>query len=313
MLPVIAAVVVTHSVPPEMLEACVDALTGAGGLDLVTIVDTGRGTATVEPVEVDRRDVGAPGQPRCIVERLVVVNHGYGAAADTGMRRALERGARAIAVLNDDVIVTPGWLEPLVAALAEPGVGAVQPVLLGLAGAGQVISSAGVGIGADGAGVDLASGSPYDAGAPASDLAIFTGGAVVLDAEFVQATGGFDERWFLYYEDVDLALRGRRLGWRYRLVPASAVVHHGGVSTGRDTGRTRFLQERNRIWAAIRFAPLATIARALWLSVRRLRHEPRGVHARALAAGVLGSPRWALRRATRRVRTGSVSAPRPDR
>ena len=168
-------------------------------------------------------------------------------------------------MLNDDVIVTPGWLTPLTDALAEHGVGAVQPVLLRPdCGDRPVIASAGVTIGPDGAGVDLGSGSPYDPDVPTGDLAIFTGGAVVFDAEFVTATGGFDERWFLYYEDVDLALRGQRLGWRYRLVPASAVVHHGGVSTGRDVARTRYLQERNRVWAAIGSRP------------RRRSHVPSG-------------------------------------
>ena len=142
----------------------------------------------------------------------------------------------------------------------------------------------------------------------ASDLEFFTGGAVAFSAEFLDATGGFDERWFLYYEDVDLARRGAELGWRYRLVPAAVVEHHGGVTTGAMAARTRYLQERNRLWSAVRHEPPSTVARAFWLSLRRLRHEPRGVHARALAAGLAGAPRRVIERArTRRERSAARS------
>ena len=107
---------------------------------------------------------------------------------------------------------------------------------------------------------------------------------------FLIATGGFDERYFLYYEDVDLALRGAERGWTYRLVPASVVEHVGGVSTGATPDRTLLLQERNRLRAAVRFADTATVARAFWLSVRRLRYAPRRVHARALLSGLGSAP-----------------------
>lgn len=266
----IAAVVVTYSAAPEMLDACLAALRAGGGIDLVVLVDTG-GRAK-------------PSDPQADVLR--VENRGYGAAANAGIRRALERGADAVALLNDDVTVRPGWLPPLVAELGRDRVGAAQPKLLH-AGSGR-INSLGVHIGRDGAGTDIGDGEADRPDTGPADLEIFSGGAVLLSRAFLADTGGFDERWFLYYEDVDLALRGAARGWRYRVVPASVVDHQRSASTGGQPDRTRYLQERNRLWAAFRFQDAATVLRALWLSIRRLRHPPRRVHAKALCAGVAG-------------------------
>lgn len=285
----IAAVVVTYTAAPGMLDACVAAIRSSGGVDLVVVVDTG-----------GRANPADPG-----VELLRVDNRGYGAAANTGFRAAFDRGADAVALLNDDVVVRDGWLEPLAAELsAGERLGAAQPKLLH-AGSGFV-NSLGVQIGRDGAGTDIGDGEPDVPGGEPRDIAIFSGGAVLLSRAFLEDTGGFDERWFLYYEDVDLALRGAARGWRYRLVPTSVVDHARSTSASTQPDRTWYLQERNRLWAAFRFRGPATICRALWLSIRRLRHPPRVVHARALGGGLAGG----LVRLIERARDGW---PRPDR
>ncbi len=268
----IVAVVVTYRAPAGMLDRCIAAVRSAGGVDRIVVVDTGR--SALVPAGV---------------EHIPTDNRGYGAAANIGFARAAELGADAVVLLNDDVTVRDGWLVPLLAELAGD-VGAAQPILV--AADGPSVTSAGVGIGPDGAGVDITARDGL--GSEPEDIAIFTGGAVALAPAFIRETGGFDERWFLYYEDVDLARRGASLGWRYRLVPASVVEHVRGTTTGADPARTRFLQERNRLWSAARHESGGTVARALWLSLRRLRHPPRRVHARALAAGVAGFP-WAVR------------------
>jgi N-acetylglucosaminyl-diphospho-decaprenol L-rhamnosyltransferase len=272
-----------------MLRACLDALQAAGGVDRVIVVDNG-----------GRAELAVSDDPGVRVEVLRTDNRGYGAAANAGFARARELGADCIALLNDDVEVRPGWAEALAAELVD-AVGAAQPVVLVAGTDPAVVNSLGVEIGADGAGTDVGDGGPVPpAGTPATDLAVFTGGAVMFTKGFLDASGGFDERWFLYYEDVDLARRGAGLGWRYRLVPAAVVTHHRGASTSQLPDRTRFLQERNRVWCAVRHEPAATVARALWLSIRRLRHTPRAVHAKALAAALAGTPR----RLWERARTG---------
>ncbi len=225
-----------------------------------------------------------------LVSIVGTANRGYGAAANVGVARAIELGSTAVALLNDDVTVRLGWLAPLVEAIGEPGVGAAQPKLLVAGSDPAVVNSLGVAIDRYGAGFDIGDGSIDSEQSGTMPIDAFTGGAVLLSVAFLRATGGFDERWFLYYEDLDLSARGRALGWRYVVVHDSVVDHARGLSTGADGGRTRYLQERNRIRHAFRHLDSATTLRALWLSVRRLRHEPRGVHARALAAGLAGVP-----------------------
>ena len=242
--PVIAAVVVTHSAPAEMVDACIASLRSAGGIDRLIVVDNGAGTA----VRIDAVDV------------LTVPNRGYGAAANEGFARALAAGATVIALLNDDVTVRPGWLQPLVEALDAEGIGAAQPKLL-IAGSNPPrINSLGVQIGRDGAGTDIGDGTlDVVVGSP-SPIERFTGGAVVFSADFLRSTGGFDERFFLYYEDADLSARGTALGWSFRLVPHSVVEHARSTSASADEDRTWYLRERNRLWHAFRYCDPATQA-----------------------------------------------------
>src|SRR5690606_8332293 len=98
---------------------CIAALRSGGGVDRLIVVDTG-GAAIVDDL---------PGNPPCEVIRTA--NRGYGAAANVGFARATALGADRVALLNDDVVVRPGWTGPLLAALAAgPEVGAAQPKLL---------------------------------------------------------------------------------------------------------------------------------------------------------------------------------------
>lgn len=284
----IAVVIVTFSAEAAMLDACVASVLSAGDADHVIVVDNGGRAMVGSDVELIR-----PAH-----------NLGFGGGANAGFRRAAELGATAIALLNDDIEVEVGWLRLLQAALdGDVALGAAQPKLL-LAGSDPArINSVGVVIGGDGAGSDIGYGEldgpqfaverPIDA---------FTGGAVLFRSHFLEATGGFDKSYFLYYEDIDLALRGAEQGWTYRCVPASRVWHRVSASTSQLGDRARYLQERNRVRFAFRFGDCGTVKRALWLSIRRLRWSPRRVHARALGAGLGLAPAALLarRRARRR-------------
>jgi len=276
---VIIGVVVTHAAPAAQLDRCLDALATAGTLDRVIVVDNG-GSAVIR--DRDGVTVG--------IDVIRTDNHGYGAAANEGIALAIESGAELIALLNDDVIVSPSWLDPLVAELdGDDRLGAVQPKLLFADREPATINSLGVAVDRYGAGHDIGFGE-VDRDVGPSDIEAFTGGAVLFRHSFLETTGGFDERYFLYYEDVDLSARGRVLGWRYRCVPASVVDHIGSATTAATPDRTLFLQERNRLWCTFRNGDRGTIVSAKWLSVRRLRHDPKRVHATAMLAGFAGAP-----------------------
>ena len=94
----------------------------------------------------------------------------------------------------------------------------------------------------------------------------------------------------MYYEDVDLALRGAALGWRFACVPSSVVLHAASNSTTGLGAEVVYLRERNRLFTCLRFREPVTIARGFWLALRRLRHEPRRAHRRALVAALRAAP-----------------------
>ncbi|HMF04046.1 MAG TPA: glycosyltransferase, partial [Acidimicrobiia bacterium] len=104
-----------------------------------------------------------------------------------------------------------------------------------------------------------------DHGQYASPESVFawSGGAVLLAARYLADVGLFDEDLFLYYEDVDLAWRGRERGWRYRYAPDSVVRHVHSASTVEGSARFDYYNERNRLLTLTRHADRRAVAKAL--------------------------------------------------
>ena len=76
--------------------------------------------------------------------------------------------------------------------------------------------------------------------------------------------GGFDERFFVYFEEVDFAYRAKQRGILSYFVPGARVFHHGGGSTNAVKARRLFLHLRSRIqYTAKHFGPLQATAAAL--------------------------------------------------
>jgi N-acetylglucosaminyl-diphospho-decaprenol L-rhamnosyltransferase len=280
-------VVVTNRASADTLERCVVSIAQSASPRTAVLIDNG--THAADPALLSN------------VDKYIKIdtNDGFAAAVNVGARMALRSNTSTVAVLNDDTYVEPAWLaRPLELLAADPTLGAVQPKLLLSDRGSPTINSLGVELDRYGQGHDIGYGQPDDP----TDLAprpidIFTGGAVVFSAAFLRDVGGFDERFFLYYEDIDLALRGRARGWHYVCDPSSVVHHVQGASTSRLGNHRIFLQERNRLWCAFRHGSARLIVNAVWLSVRRLRHEPRATHAKALLHGVAGGvPRLVERR-----------------
>ena len=148
----------------------------------------------------------------------------------------------------------------------------------------DVINSAGVdllagGYGADRGYLEVDSGQ-YDAG---SEVFAWSGASVLLSRPYLESAGLFDERFFLYYEDLDLAWRGRLRGWRHVYEPESVVRHVHAATTGMASPLQAHYVERNRLLTLVRNAP-ASLA---WSAVVRfllitLSYARRDVLARAL-------------------------------
>jgi GT2 family glycosyltransferase len=86
----------------------------------------------------------------------------------------------------------------------------------------------------------------------AEDVMAWCGGAVLLWAEHLRTVGLFDERLFLYYEDLDLSLRGAAAGRRFRYEPASTVRHRHGATAVHGSEMAEYFKERNRLLVVLR-------------------------------------------------------------
>jgi GT2 family glycosyltransferase len=159
-------------------------------------------------------------------------NLGFGAALNRAVR---EEPGDPIAFLNDDVTVQPEFAAALLDGLGS-GVDSVAAVLLREREPG-LIDSAGVVADRTLLGFDYLCGEPVSALESASDPLGPTGGAALYRREAFERVGGFDERIFLYYEDLDLGLRMRLAGARCRLAPAARGLHAYSETLGANTGR----------------------------------------------------------------------------
>ena len=249
----VRVVVIDHDGGP-LTERCIDSLRKTrwdGTLELM-LVDN----ASTVPLTTTWPDVRVV---RC--DR----NLGFAGGANVGIG-SLE-DLDAIALINNDAVVDPDWLTPLVHALdTDPSLGAASPKirLLGR----NVINNVGTVLRPDWYGIDRGFDEPDDGRFDAEeDVDAWCGGAVLLRADYLQECGLFDERLFLYYEDLELSLRGQEAGWRFRYLPASVVEHEHSATAVTGSDFAEFYKERNRLLVVARHAPLRLV---VWFPLRHL-------------------------------------------
>ena len=167
----------------------------------------------------------------------LAANHGFAFACNRGV----EAGHGDVVVLvNNDVECPPDFLERLVAPLGENAqLGSVASVLVHPDG--RTIDSVGVTADRTLAGFPRLRGhSLADVHAVAPVLAGPDGGAGAYRRVAWEQVGGFDERVFMYGEDVDLAFRLRAAGWQTAVAPDAVAVHLGSASIRRRSPSQRF-------------------------------------------------------------------------
>jgi GT2 family glycosyltransferase len=194
-------------------------------------------------------------------------NLGYAASNNIGARAAT---GDILGLLNNDLVLMPGWLEPMIAALeGDPSIGIVGNVQLRVDN-GEV-DHAGLIVTAQGK-------ISHDRTRPPQgvllDAACVTAACALLPRKRFIESGGFDEAFVNGGEDVDFCLRLRASGYRIVVATASTVRHHVSAARGptgdRDERNSRLLTQRWRKeliqWGALTWAKEELTARApsLW-------------------------------------------------
>lgn len=229
-------------------------------------------------------------------------NLGFATANNVGIRNS---STPFVATLNNDTEARPDWLERLVApALSDPTVGMVASKMV-FAHRPELINSAGIALDRAGIAWDRLGGELDRGGGVIQEVFGPCAGAALYRRAMLEEIGLFDEDFFAYLEDVDLAWRARLAGWRCLYVP-DAVVSHVHSATGVEGSPFKsYHLGRNKLWCIVKNYPSPQLYRSLPLIVAydlaavayglARRRDLAGLKGRL--AGLAGLPRqWAKRR-----------------
>jgi GT2 family glycosyltransferase len=219
---------------------------------------------TLAPTRTIVVDNGSSDDSAALVERdfphvqLVRMgrNAGFAAANNAGVGAA--EGCELIALLNADAFPEDDWLEQLVAAAESDPECAMWGARMMKAREPDLLDGAGDMYHVSGLADRRYHGRPLAAVADAlepSETFSACGGAAMYRRDVFLDLGGFDEDYFLYYEDVDMGFRMRLAGWRCRYVPEAVVAHVGSATTGLESDLSLYHIHRNIIWTWVKCMP----------------------------------------------------------
>jgi GT2 family glycosyltransferase len=238
--PLVSVVVVNYN-GADALPRCLEAL----------VADTGEASTEVLVVDNASSD-GSDAIAEAAAERHESIrllrsptNRGYAGAVNLALADA--RGTY-VAVLNMDVMVAAGWLDPLIAFLeSAPDAGAVCPLIVLESDPGR-INAAGQNVNVTGLGFNRWLEEPCErAGSAPIRVSGLHGASFLIRREDFESIGGWDESGFLYHEDVELSWLLRLAGKEIYCVPTSRVSHDYHLTM---FPHKLFLLERNR-WSML--------------------------------------------------------------
>ena len=219
-------------------------------------------------------------------------NRGFAGGSNAGI--AVARG-EFVAILNNDTVVAPTCLEELVRVAADqPDVGMVAAKLL-FWNQPNIINSTGIAIDRVGIAWDRYGGQLDESDEATVDVFGPCGAAALYRRAMLDDVGAFDEDFFCYLEDVDLAWRARLAGWRCLSAPKARVIHHHSATSVENSPFKRYHLGRNKVWLIAKNYPWPEIA--LYLPVILIYD----------AATVLLAPLFDRRPATTPIRVASLT------
>lgn len=266
--PSVAAVVPSWN-SVDLLPECVASLRGQDVALEIFVVDNGSSDGSVEWLERE-------GIPHLALSQ----NVGFARAMNLGVEHVR---AEAVLVLNADTVVEPGAVRVLQTALgADSELVGVQPRILQLEPGPSRrdpedarLYSAGQALTRDGRAYELGAGEPQSPRyRERREVFGVCGAACLLRRQLFDQLGGYDERYFSFYEDVDLNVRARIAGRRFEYVPDAVVWHLGNASWMAEApqpgGWNARLVARNRIATQAKFMPPRALPRILAVEVGAL-------------------------------------------
>lgn len=228
-----------------MVERCLAALFAQNGDANFEVILADNGSADF-----------APDVLRVRFPELKIVDNGTNLGFAAGNNRAVTAATGDwLAFINPDAFAEPDWLSaitnaivtyPDTALFASVQVDAENPHKLDGAGDGMTFF-----------GFPFRMGFGHKRQAfSVSEVFAPCGAAFVIRRDVFEALGGFEESFFNYCEDADLAFRARLMGHRCLLIPEAVVEHVGSATLGERSDFALYHGTRNRLWLYVRNMPL---------------------------------------------------------
>jgi GT2 family glycosyltransferase len=212
------------------LEGCFSSLSAELEDDEVIVVDNASTDGSVELIKTHFPEVQLICNPR---------NRGFAAACNQGAEAG--RG-QVFVFLNQDTRVAPGWLASLVDAFEEEEKVVITTSKVLLMSYPGRINLCGQDVHYTGLVFSRGFLSPMSEFNSPEEVCAVSGASFAIKRDVWEILGGFDETFFMYYEETDLCWRAQLMGYRCRFVPGSVVDHDyqpGGTSTARIYYATR--------------------------------------------------------------------------
>ncbi|NTW53106.1 MAG: glycosyltransferase family 2 protein, partial [Chlorobiaceae bacterium] len=231
--------------------ACLASLSRVRSPDYATLlVDNGSSDQTVSLVRSAFPEVEVLELPR---------NLGFAGGNNAGFASLKGRGFDTVVFLNNDTIVDEGFLQPLVDGLREAWVGIVVPKIFYMDDPGRLWYAGGIVNPATGLfrheGIRMPDGARFSKAGPTGYA---TGCCLAMRSVDFEALGGFDEKFGMYGEDVDLSMKVRNSGRIVMYQPSSRIWHRVSASSGgemaigkqlRKSGAAFRIFRKHRMWS----------------------------------------------------------------
>lgn len=220
----------------DMIEECLDSLLKQTYKSEVVVIDNGSIDGSVELLEKKYPEIHLVKED---------INHGFAGGVNIGIKLAVEQGADAVALLNNDAVADESWVEKLVDSLNEqPDVGIVTSRLTQmdkkhLDSTGDFYTTWGM---------------PFPRGRNQKAEGAFlkreyifgaSGGASLYRTKMFEDIGVFDETFFAYLEDVDISFRAQLAGWKISYEPSAVAYHHISATSSRMGSFSRYHTVKN--------------------------------------------------------------------
>ena len=211
----------------DFVEDCITSLLSLHGCPHIIVLDNGSTDGSIDIIDKYRDKLDIIKKP---------YNLGFAGGVNVGIKRALELGAKYVALINNDAIVDKNWASELVSSMNRHADAAIVTSRL-LTHDGRHIDSTG----------DFFTfwGLPYPRGREDKSEGKYlveeevfggSGGASIYRAEALGTIGLFDEDFFAYFEDVDISFRAQLLGWHVYYCPTAIAYHLIGATSSQISG-----------------------------------------------------------------------------